>query len=192
MAVLAEAISVIVRRDAIDRRYPGGWGRFLRDVPNRSMCTDGELVRVGFMHPQDASGYASGLQGSGLAYLPEQGVLDFLVVDQQTGPAVPCGWIEFAELPFAPGGPEAKVSACWLFEEPRMTVGIHLSGRSFDLAVPRSWEYDGSISQRATRVLPEDEGRRLKFLRNEDGEDVFLDVDTGKEVYQSRVRQKEG
>ena len=51
MAVLCEAISVVVRRDAIDKYFKGGWIKFVDDVPNSTMCTDGELVRVGFMTP---------------------------------------------------------------------------------------------------------------------------------------------
>jgi len=152
------------------------------------MCTDGELVRVGFMHPHDAERYASGLRASGLEYRPEQAVLDFVVVDQQTGPAVPCGWIEFAELPFDPGGPEAKVSACWLFEEPRMTVGIHMRGREFSLAAPDGWEYEDSLSHRFTWVPLENADRRLKLLRTEGNLEVLLDLETGKEVYRGRVR----
>lgn len=53
MAVLIEAISVVVRKDAIEKRFPGGWDSFLDEIPNNTLCTDGELVRVGFMSPQD-------------------------------------------------------------------------------------------------------------------------------------------
>jgi hypothetical protein len=34
MAVLVEAISVIVRRDAIDGAFDGGWRGFVSSVPN--------------------------------------------------------------------------------------------------------------------------------------------------------------
>jgi hypothetical protein len=47
MAVLCEGISVIVRRDAIDKDFDGGWSGFEALVPNSTLCTDGELARVG-------------------------------------------------------------------------------------------------------------------------------------------------
>jgi hypothetical protein len=34
MAVLVEGISVIVRRDAIERKLKGGWATFVGAVPN--------------------------------------------------------------------------------------------------------------------------------------------------------------
>jgi hypothetical protein len=52
MAVLVEAISVVVRRDAIDRSYEGGWVAFVSSVPNATLCTDDQLARVGFMDPK--------------------------------------------------------------------------------------------------------------------------------------------
>ena len=47
--VLCEAISVVVRRDSIDKYFQGGWNKFVRKISDPTMCTDGELVRVGFM-----------------------------------------------------------------------------------------------------------------------------------------------
>ena len=57
MAVLVEAISVVVRRDAIGARYPGGWRGFLSIVPNSTLCADDDLVRVGFMAPPDVEAF---------------------------------------------------------------------------------------------------------------------------------------
>ena len=47
MAVLVEAISVIVRRPAIDERFNGGWPAFLQAIPNRMGCHGNDLARVG-------------------------------------------------------------------------------------------------------------------------------------------------
>jgi hypothetical protein len=54
MTVLVEAISVIIRRKAIDKNFPGGWDDFVKDVPNQTLCADDKLAQVGFMSPQDA------------------------------------------------------------------------------------------------------------------------------------------
>ena len=49
MAVFCEFISVIIRRDSINKYFSGGWTRFVLELPNYSMITDGEIVNVGFM-----------------------------------------------------------------------------------------------------------------------------------------------
>jgi len=46
MAVLVEAISVIVRRPAIDERFNGGWPAFLEAIPHQMGCHDNDLTRV--------------------------------------------------------------------------------------------------------------------------------------------------
>jgi len=40
MPVLVEATSVIIKRSAIDEKWPGGWESFVRDVPNQTLCAD--------------------------------------------------------------------------------------------------------------------------------------------------------
>ena len=59
MAVLVEAISIIVRRPAIAERFEGGWPAFQDVIPNATGCYDADLVRVGFMHPADAEAFLS-------------------------------------------------------------------------------------------------------------------------------------
>ena len=68
MAVLCEGISVIVRRDSIDQNFKGGWAGLLETVPNSTMCTDGELVRVGFLSPADVANYIHELEDLGLQF----------------------------------------------------------------------------------------------------------------------------
>jgi len=65
MAVLVEAISVIVRRKAIDHSYPGGWDAFVAEVPNKTLCADDQLARVGFMTPQDVQNFIRALGDRG-------------------------------------------------------------------------------------------------------------------------------
>ena len=146
MAVLVEAISVIVRRDAIDRAVSGGWQGFISCVPNATLCTDGELVRVGFMGPQDVESFVDRLQNDGLVFLAEGACADIAIVDQQRGLTMPCEWLEFARLPI--GQDDGHVAACWLFEGPRIAAGIHLPGKSLKFAVPDGWKYEGSLSER--------------------------------------------
>jgi hypothetical protein len=57
MAVLIEAISVAIRQETLEAKYPGGIEGFVRDVPNQTFCADSYLARVGFMTPVDVEGY---------------------------------------------------------------------------------------------------------------------------------------
>jgi hypothetical protein len=169
-----EAISVVVRRDAIDRSFSGGWRAFVSWVPNATLCTDDQLARVGFMDPAAVGKFVNDLQAAGLVFLESGRCVDIVVIDQQRGPTMLCEWIEFAQIPF--GKSEGKVAACWLFEGPRLAAGIHFPGESIDLATPNGWTFEGSISERFSFVPNEDVAPRLKYLRTEGGGDVFLDT----------------
>jgi hypothetical protein len=184
MAVLVEAISVVVRRDAIERSLDGGWRAFVSHVPNATFCTDGQLVRVGFMEPKAVEQFVEGLQAAGLVFLRSGKCVDIAVVDQQRGPTMPCEWLGFARIPFGKSG--SKVAACWLFEGPRLAAGVHFPGKSINLATPNGWTFEGSISEQFSFVPTEDVEESLKYLRTESGLDVFLDTSTGREVFRPR------
>ena len=68
MAVFCEFISLIILRDSIDKYFPGGWKRFVLELPNRSMSTDGEVVCVSFMNPIDVNIYLEFLKSEGLQF----------------------------------------------------------------------------------------------------------------------------
>jgi hypothetical protein len=114
VAVFVEFISVIVRRDAIDERYTGGWDSFVEDVPNRTLCADGSLARVGFMSPTDTKIYVDGLERKGLTYLRDGKAVDLVVVDELRGPMVDCDWIEYGQV--ALDG-DRSVTACRMHGE---------------------------------------------------------------------------
>ena len=186
MAVLVEAISVIVRRDAIDAKYPGGWEAFVEDTPNATLCYDDEIARVGFMAPSDIGTFVNHLERHGLRSLEDGKAVDLAVADQQQGLATECDWLEFGRIELGDSG---KVSACWLFEGPRMGYGLHMPGTSMQIATPPGWQFEGSLSQKFGFVPSGQENKRLEFLRNQNGVDVFIDLTTGKEVYVGRTRQ---
>ncbi len=179
MAVLVEALSVIVRRDAITKHVAGGWKKFVEIVPNNTLCFDDELARVGFMSPASVDEFVTKLESLGLRHFSDGYAMEMAVVDQLTGPLSNVTWLEFAPFPLGAG---KQVTSCWLFDEPRRGAGIHMKGLHMDLAVPPGWKYEGSISANHVFVRSEDIEGRLKFLRHGDGEDVFEDLETGKEI----------
>lgn len=186
MAVLVEAISVVVRRAAIDARYAGGWRKFANTVPNNTLCTDGYLVRVGFMSPSDVDDFIQELELSGLTFVRNEQPADFTVVDQLTGPTIPTAWLEFARLKL--GASTEEVAACWQFEGARAGAGVHMPSAKMALATPDGWRYEDSLSANFKFVGNDDMSKKLKFLRHADGVDVYLDVSSGKEVLTGRTQ----
>ena len=182
MPVLCEALSVIVRRDSIDKHLQGGWQNFIRKIPNSTFCTDGELARVGFMAPDPTMDFIKSLQKDGLQFdqmsdskSEVREIDDIIVVDQIRGPTAECSWIEFGQLSLG----EDKVSACWLFEEERKGYGTHISERQLkNFAAPKNW-----TPSQLTFVEPSEINKKLKFLRKEEGLDVFWDLENKKEVF---------
>ena len=73
MAVLVEALSVIVRRDRIEEKYSGGWSAFKKSIPNATFCADDEIAAVAFMSPNDVQAYVNRLERKGLVFLSHQG-----------------------------------------------------------------------------------------------------------------------
>jgi hypothetical protein len=61
MPVIVEANSIIVRVPAIHARFEGGWAAFTDDVPNSTLCNDGDIARVGFMNRTKAATISTGL-----------------------------------------------------------------------------------------------------------------------------------
>src|SRR5687768_12534111 len=132
MAVLAEGISVIIKADAALKVF-GGWDKFKRIVPNQTLCADNELIRVGFMHPDDVRDFCDQLAGRGLVYLKDGEACDFSVCDQQSGFMIPTTWAEFGTISWE-GDPEMPVKAC------------RLSGsNSNQLFVPPGWTWESSL-----------------------------------------------
>ncbi len=145
MAVLVEGLSVVVRRAAIDDHMIGGWDHFLTVVPNATLCTDGEVVRVGFLSPDAVGEFLGTLGAMGLVFLRDGIPTDVSVVDQRDGPTVPTSWLQFGRVSIARA---SQVALCWLFEGPRQGEGLHMKSRDMDVVMPMGWTFEGSLSER--------------------------------------------
>ena len=97
MAVVCDALSVIVRVWTLNNRWPGGVEGYKENAPNRTFCTDGVLTRLGFMTPIDVQVWIDRLQDQGLVFVNESmsrvEADDIVVIDQKTGPTCYCQWI---------------------------------------------------------------------------------------------------
>ena len=157
MAVFCEFISLIILRDSIDKHFPGGWKRFVLEVPNRSMATDGEVVRVGFMNPADANIYLEFLKGEGLQYRQsgDREIDDISDLDQFMGHSDDRQWLEFGDRVFN----ESKYFCAWK------------KGSSIDTIARPS-----DAGQMMINVSPEIFNERFKYLRTENGVEIYSDT----------------
>jgi hypothetical protein len=174
MAVLIEAISVVIRRQAIDAKYPGGWNAFVRDAPNSTLCGDDQIARIGFMSPSDVEVFVNGLEEKGLVFIQDDKTKDLAVVDQFGGFTRSCDWLEFGHIEMS--GSNARVAAC-------RCVGSTAN----QLITPDRWKYEGSISDKYCVVTSEYVDEGMTFLRHENGLDVYLNNLTNEEVYVGRT-----
>ena len=137
MAVLIEAISVVVRVAALDQQFFGGWDAFKELIPSGTSCVDGQLIRLGFMAPGDAETFVEALGRHGLTYLRDGKAIDLVIVDQLRGPTTPCDWIEFGTVTIR----GSTVAAC------RST-----GDETQMLYTPDGWKFEGSLSQTSAYV----------------------------------------
>lgn len=177
MSVLVEAISVIVRKPAIEARFPRGLTGFTENVPNQTYCHDGDLVRVGFMAPQDVQDFVGQLEACGLVYLQNGHPQDIAVVDQLRGPTIECEWVRLARLQNDDG---SIVVACLVNDENPEQV-----------AVPTGWKFSGSLSQRHTFVSSDEIDDRLESVSSDSGISAFRDRETGEKVFMGSPMQED-
>jgi hypothetical protein len=194
MAVLVEAISAIIRRKAINDKFVNGWEGFQGIVPNNTLCFDDDIARVGFMSPQDIQGFVHQLQERGLTFLKENKAIDIAVVDQQCGPTTECEWLIFSHLNINEASD--KVAVCWLAPANRINIaGIHMPenwqpGGKIKLATPDGWIYENSLSKQFKFVENQQINKDMIFLDRENGLNVYLDLNTGKKLYEGRTSKE--
>ncbi len=172
MAVLVEAISVIVKQSSIELRFPGGMKNFLEQVPNSTYCNDGKLVRVGFMTPQDVKDFIGNLEVCGLVYLQNGRPLDLVVIDEVRGPTVDCDW--------------KKVSRVQVEDGSIVVARMSDDERPVEVALPTGWK----LSERLTFVHPEELGKRFVPISDDSGLSTFIDTKTGKRMYSGSPTQE--
>ena len=144
MAVLVEAISVIIRRTTIEEKFPGRWEAFVKDVKNSTLCSDGELARVGFMSPDDVSWYVNHLAQFGFQYLEQDKATDLVVAEQRHGLLKECDWAECGYVN-PENDPKKRIDFC------------RLKGSKNDaISTPEGWEYERSLSASCV-IIPTDQ-----------------------------------
>lgn len=177
MAVLVEGISVIIKAESVTEKFPGGWKAFEANPPNKTLCADGELIRIGFMVPDDVKRYIGTLAEYDIQYLVNGKAEDLIVADQQRGFAAPCDWAEFGRIPLDLNNTKI-IAAC---RKTGSTVN--------QVVMPDGWNFEESLS---SRFLFVPDGNEMSYAAEpghpDDGVDVYTDPDSGKKLYQGRVK----
>ena len=93
MPVMLEYISVIIPREVLEEKYPGGFRSFRSFDGERVFCCDRYIARVSFMGPQGVDWFIEEMSRWGLVYIEDGKCVDIAVVDWFSGPCVPCDWL---------------------------------------------------------------------------------------------------
>jgi hypothetical protein len=163
VAVVLDGWGVVARRSAVESTLPRGFAGWFEIIPNRVACGDRDLCFVAFMVQEDASAFVLKLESMGLAG-ERQGVYRDVALVGKDGPwQHACPWLHV--------GRYAGVNAIWMdATDPE------------PLVVPVSWRPNGIIN-----LSQEEAAKRLKFLRREGDVEVYLDTETGEEMYRGRT-----
>jgi len=193
MAVLIEALNVVVRRALLEQRFPGGINGFRDVVPNQTFCADEHLVRVGFMDPASVGDFVATLERYGFQLFDGSAFIDMAVVDQLRGPTAPAPWltIEKAEqghafaymtgnLPGALQTPKTWTLATSLSNEqdiftPLQDVAEELEHLEFSDGVHR-------VRQRSTGRIKFITGEASTFSSSHEGTPITLQAQTRSET----------
>lgn len=174
MAVLIEALSVVIRLETVADKYPGGVEQYIEDCPNNTLCLDDDLVRVGFMTGHDLFDFIRSLERIGFKHMEGDEFDEIAVVDQHDGIVKPCDWLEYLNLVIFEG--DIRVSIC------------KIKGSAIDsIAFPAGWNYKNSLSKKSIALDPADFDGRMIFLRREGNVYYYRDKVTGLETFVKRT-----
>ena len=162
MSILCEAISVVISRAAVVRGYPGGLARLAAESPVSTFCADGYLVRAGFYRMEQANYFVEILKAAGLVETARGAAADFVIVDQNLGPATLCLWLEFGR------------------ERDGTPVAWHAAARRGSIHAPIGWRTTSGV--RVGDVPGRPFANLVRFLRQESGVDWYHDRRSGRLV----------
>lgn len=167
MAVVLDGWAVVARRTAVEAHVPGGLAGWFEVAPNRMACADPHLCVVAFMAHDDASAFIVKLEAMGLPSEREGAYRDVALVRVDGPWEHACRWLQI--------GRHAGVNAVWL------------DGADRDpLVVPVMWRPNSIVN-----LSNEEAAKRLKFLRRQGNVEVYLDTETGQEMFRGRTSPPE-
>ncbi len=112
MAVLVQAVTVIIVNAAVAQRFPGGEQALAQMWPGPVYCTDGRISAVAFMTSEDATRFTALLGSHGFADPWATSARDIAVVVQGKGLVTGCDWLRVERRPLdeRTGAPEVTIA----------------------------------------------------------------------------------
>ncbi len=169
MALLIDAYAVIISKDTVEAKYPGGLGGYLNDSPNETFRTDDYLTRVSFMRFEDAEAYIARLAARGLTPSRKGAAEDAALVSRQEGLSSPCRWLEL--------GSYQGARVVW-----------HTTDPTANRFPPAGWDAERPLLY----LTPAEVKERLEFVQIEGNVEVYRDKVTGKKLYVGRTERSQG
>jgi hypothetical protein len=168
MSVLVEAITVIFRNNTADALLEDGIESIRRNSPNNTFRSDGVLSAVGFMTPQDVEHFVGYLKRAGFRFVENGLSVDIAICDQNRGFTSECVWLRTDV-------DESGVRYCWA-----------QGSDPGEMAVQEGWKFENSMYTHGSFTANDEPIDHLEFLRTERRLNVYLNKDTGKEVFVGR------
>lgn len=175
MPVLIEGLSVVIRRDSVNRLYAGGLPRLEAVAPylaaaGDTFCADDNLVALAFMAPADVRWWCGELEaasGGALVVGDEVAVVDMATART----TLPCTWLELVHYREGTGD----------------VLAARLVGDASDeLVVPEGWSWETSMTKNCIFVPNSAAGTNLTRLEQRDGLESYRDELTGEVHHLSR------
>lgn len=176
MAVLVEGISVVIKLEAVLREI-GEFETFKSQfVPNETLCADSELIRVGFMVPDDVQAYCEELERNGLVYLQDGFATDLTVCDQVRGFQAPTNWAECGTV-------------AWNRDETKKIKACRLVGSEIKQVVtPLGWVWEDSLSSSFGMVRDGEMGHSLRLVTSQDNMEEWRSPITDRPLFVGRAQ----
>lgn len=126
MAITINFLTVVIRIETIEKKYPGGMDAFMKEC---LIWRDSNLTGIIFMSAGEAEGFIDKLINLGFSYVVNGEFDEIAIVDQFIGLYLPCSWLETSIIDIS--NRELKTSTCWLKGCRDEEIGIRLS-RDYD------------------------------------------------------------
>ena len=113
------------------------------------------------------------MEEAGLHHQLDKRACDLVVIEQQSGCTTACDWLKVGTL-----DPGFGVITCCR----------HIEDEGTQVFTPEGWEYPGSMSETFGFSPSEANKKGLRFLRHENGIDVYFSDLSGEEVFVGRSK----
>ncbi len=194
MAIIVEAISIIIKDSALQREFRNGYTEVIDTMPNATYVYDRFLHKVSFMSPLDVEAYVSLLQKRGLKFIKEGEFVDIAVVDMLKGPTAKCSWLGFSRKKHFEGMSQftrsnEDFSLVWYNALPGVYgIPCDKNGR-IDIVAPPYWTPDNAMD--GFTFIPIDKlDSQLITLSKEDRIEKYWYAGSGDILYVARPEIK--